>query len=76
MSLNVTQSPLSSLSRTPRSGGFSARRTRSNPSGDPYAPNVIPVTINGRHIACDARYWLAVTNAPKGWGEPVTCVKP
>lgn len=37
--------------------------------------NVLPITIGGRYIQCGAGRWLAITNAPAGWGEAVYCVK-
>jgi hypothetical protein len=40
------------------------------------AVNAVPVTIDGRYISCDSSSWLAVTNTPAGWGEPVFCVRP
>ncbi len=33
--------------------------------------NVLPITIGGRYIQCGAGRWLAITNAPAGWGEAV-----
>ncbi len=37
--------------------------------------NVVPITIDGRYIKCGASRWLAITNAPAGWGEAVYCVR-
>ena len=36
--------------------------------------NVVPITIGGRYIQCAPGSWLAITNAPAGWGESVDCV--
>jgi len=36
--------------------------------------NAVGVKIGGRFIACGAGSWLAITNAPAGWGELVSCV--
>jgi hypothetical protein len=38
--------------------------------------NAVGIRIGGRYIACAAGRWLAITNAPAGWGEPVACVRP
>jgi hypothetical protein len=36
--------------------------------------NAVGIRIGGRYIACGASHWLALTNAPAGWGESVFCV--
>jgi hypothetical protein len=55
-----------------RRSSFRTVARRSNPLG---SLNAISITISGRHIQCGAGRWLAITNAPAGWGEPVFCVK-
>jgi len=51
---------------------FSAVARSSNPL---RLVNVVPITIDGRYIKCGASRWLAITNAPAGWGEAVYCVR-
>jgi hypothetical protein len=51
---------------------FRAVRT-SNPVA---AVNATGIRIGGRYISCGNGTWLAITNAPAGWGEPVACVRP
>jgi hypothetical protein len=36
--------------------------------------NAVGIRIGGRYIACGSNRWVAFTNAPTGWGEPVFCV--
>jgi hypothetical protein len=36
--------------------------------------NAVGIRIGSRYIACAASSWVAFTNAPAGWGEPVFCV--
>jgi hypothetical protein len=51
---------------------FSAVARSSNPL---RLVNVVPITIGGRYIKCGSSRWLAITNAPAGWGEAVYCVR-
>jgi hypothetical protein len=57
---------------TARHSDFRALARRSNPL---RLVNVLPITISGRYIECGASRWLAITNAPAGWGEAVYCVR-
>jgi hypothetical protein len=56
-----------------RHSRFRALARSSNPI---HGVNVVPITIGGRYIQCGTDRWLAITNAPAGWGEAVDCVKP
>jgi hypothetical protein len=58
---------------TARHSHFRALARSSNPL---RLVNVVPITISGRYIECEAARWLAITNVPAGWGEAVYCVKP
>jgi hypothetical protein len=51
---------------------FSAVARSSNPL---RLVNAVPITIGGRYIKCGSSRWLAITNAPAGWGEAVYCVR-
>ncbi len=55
-----------------RNSSFRAVARSSNPL---RLVNVVPITIGGRYIQCAPGRWLAITNAPAGWGERVYCVK-
>ena len=54
-----------------RHSAYRAVRT-SNPLGHVNAVGIKIAT--GRYIACGPSRWIAFTNAPSGWGEPVFCV--
>jgi hypothetical protein len=53
--------------RAARHSGFRAI-LRANPLS---GVNAVGVRIGGRYIARGAGNWLAITNAPAGWGEPL-----
>jgi hypothetical protein len=57
---------------TAHRSGFHAVRT-SNPL---TRVNAVGIRIGGRYISCGNGTWLAMTNAPAGWGEGVACVRP
>ena len=56
--------------RTARHSRFRALRVP-NPLGH---VNAVGIRIGGRYVKCGTNSWIAFTNAPAGWGEPVFCV--
>jgi hypothetical protein len=66
---------LLALRALPSAGEPSIKTERARRIGPLSHVNAVGIKIaTGRYIACGPSRWIAFTNAPSGWGEPVFCV--